>query len=251
MTLKTRAARGPFSLLARFSLSWVRGLIPSMGNVLGRRQKIDDTVQDRLNPLVLQGRAAVDRYALEGQGGLPDGGDKIPVGDLLPRQVPVRHVVVQLGEGLDEGFTPLVRLVPEFGRDVPIAHRASERSVVPENQFLSQEVHRPDVFPVPETGDLDDERGGVEALPHHVDGAEIFGAHAIHLVDEGDLGNPVLVRLVPDRFRLGFHAAHGVEDDDGAVENPEGPFHLDGEIHVARRVYDVYFVIFPLAGRHG
>ena len=52
-------------------------------------------------------------------------------------------------------------------------------------------------------------------------------------------GTLVLVGLAPDRLGLGLDAGHGVEHGHGAVEHPQRPLHLDGEVHVARRVDDV------------
>lgn len=42
-------------------------------------------------------------------------------------------------------------------------------------------------------------------------------------------------------------ASTPAEDEDGPVEDAEGPLHLDREIDVTRRVNDVDLAIFPLA----
>ena len=73
----------------------------------------------------------------------------------------------------------------------------------------------------------------------------------VQLVDVGDAGNVVAVRLVPDRFRLRLHSAHGAENGHRAVQHAQGALHLGGEIHVPRGVDDVDLVVAPVAGGCG
>src|SRR4030067_996346 len=68
------------------------------------------------------------------------------------------------------------------------------------------------------------------------------------VVNRGGARNAVFARLPPSRFRLGLPPAHGAEHRDAAVENAEGTLHLDGEVHVPRRVDDVDPVFPPEAG---
>ena len=49
----------------------------------------------------------------------------------------------------------------------------------------------------------------------------------------------VLVRLAPDGLALRLHPGHAIEDSDGPVEDAQGAFHLQGEVHVAGGVHDV------------
>ena len=83
------------------------------------------------------------------------------------------------------------------------------------------------------------------------DAAEEVGAGAVELVDEAHARNAVLVGLTPHRLGLGLDAGDTVVDGDGAVENPQRPFDLDGEVDVAGRVDDVDRVVFPGALRGG
>ncbi len=46
--------------------------------------------------------------------------------------------------------------------------------------------------------------------------------------------------LPPDRDRLRLHTGGGVQHDHGAVQHAKAPLHLDGEVHVAWRVDQVY-----------
>src|ERR1019366_3832343 len=77
------------------------------------------------------------------------------------------------------------------------------------------------------------------------------GADPVHLVDEGDARDAVLVGLAPDGLRLGLHAGDGVEHGDGAVEHAEGALDLGGEIHVSWRINNIYTLLDPLPGPAG
>ena len=81
-----------------------------------------------------------------------------------------------------------------------------------------------------------------------VDGAMKVGAHAVHLVHVADAGDIVAVRLPPNGLGLRLDSRNGVEHDHAAIEDAQAALHLSGEVHVARRVDDVYGVVFPGAG---
>src|SRR5690606_19062623 len=87
--------------------------------------------------------------------------------------------------------------------------------------------------------DLD--RVGIRAQPvaDHADDTLEVRADAVHLVDERDARDLVLVRLPPDRLGLRLDATHGTEDRNRTIENPERALHLDGEVYVPRSVDDV------------
>src|SRR5690606_9070663 len=77
------------------------------------------------------------------------------------------------------------------------------------------------------------------------------GADAVHLVDEGDARNSVLVGLAPDGLGLGLDAGDRVEDGNGAVEDAQRTLDLNREVDVPGRVDDVDPMALPLAGRRG
>ena len=90
-----------------------------------------------------------------------------------------------------------------------------------------------------------------EAVLHHRDDVHEVGAGAVHLVDVGDAGDAVGVRLTPDRLGLRLDPADRAEDRAGAVQDAQGPLDLDGEVDVAGRVDDLDAVVLPEAGRRG
>ena len=91
----------------------------------------------------------------------------------------------------------------------------------------------------------------VQAVPDHLDALVEVGAGPVHLVDEADPGDLVLVGLAPHRLGLGLDPGHGVEHGHRAVEHPQGALHLDGEVDVARGVDDVDHRVPPHAGGGG
>ena len=61
-------------------------------------------------------------------------------------------------------------------------------------------------------------------------------------------GHVVLVGLPPDLLGLRLHAFLAVEHGNGAIEDAQRAFHLDGEVDVAGGVDDVDLVVVPEAG---
>ena len=66
------------------------------------------------------------------------------------------------------------------------------------------------------------------------DGEVEVRAELVHLVDEADARDVVLVGLTPDGLRLGLDALLAVEHGDGTVEDAQRALDLDREVHVAR-----------------
>ena len=101
----------------------------------------------------------------------------------------------------------------------------------------------------PAHGHLHGHRPSAQLILHHAKDAVEVGSDPVHLVDKGDARDVVLVGLPPDRFRLGLHAANATEYGDGAIQNSQRTFHLDGEVNMARGVDDVDLVLLPEARR--
>ena len=100
-------------------------------------------------------------------------------------------------------------------------------------------------------GQLDRQRVGAEALLDGAHGEVEVRADLVHLVDEADARDVVLVGLTPDLLGLRLDALLAVEDGDGAVEHAQAALHLDGEVDVPGGVDDVDLVAVPEAGGGG
>src|SRR5688572_5900016 len=94
-----------------------------------------------------------------------------------------------------------------------------------------------------------------EPLANHAHAALEVRADPVHLVREDEPGHAVAVRLAPHGLGLRLYAGHGIEQRHGTVEHAQGTLHLDGEVHVPRRVDDVDAVLdvvpLPEAGGRG
>ena len=67
----------------------------------------------------------------------------------------------------------------------------------------------------------------------------------VHLVDKGQPRDMIAVGLAPDRFGLGFHAGHGIENRYRPIQDPKAPFHFHGEIHMPGGIDDIDPMILP------
>ena len=70
-----------------------------------------------------------------------------------------------------------------------------------------------------------------------------IGAGPVALVDKGDAGNLVPGHLPVNRDGLRLHPAHRAEDQHRAVENPQSPLNLDGEVNMARGIDNIDIMI--------
>ena len=174
-------------------------------------------------------------------------------GDLLAGEELLEQRVVGLGDGLEEGLAVLLGLLDEVGGDLLDGVLGAHLDVTLRVAAPGECTHLDEVDDAFERGlgadrQLEDQRLGAEALHDGVDGEVEVGAELVHLVDEADARDVVLVGLAPDGLGLGLDALLAVEDGDRAVEDAERALHLDREVHVARGVDDVDLVLVPETG---
>src|SRR6267143_44921 len=215
-----------------------------------RRQVVDDRVEQGLDTLVLERRAADHREELQRDRAPADGRADLVGADRLAADVLDEEVLVHLSERLDHLLPILLRLVAQVRGDLDLPVLLAERLVVlvPDERRLVDEVYEPAVLVLTAHRDLERYRMGPEPFPQHVQALEVVGADPVHLVDVDEPRHAVLVRLTPDGLGLGLDTRHRVEDRDRAVEDAERALHLDGEVHVAGRVDDVDPTVPPEAG---
>ena len=75
---------------------------------------------------------------------------------------------------------------------------------------------------------------GREPRAHLLHGPLRIHADAVHLVDEHDPRNPVLVRLPPNRLGLGLDSTDSAKEHHRSVQDPQRPLDLGREINVSR-----------------
>ena len=207
-------------------------------NVQGRGQIVHHGVQQLLDALVPVGRAAGDGNQLVGHGGLPDGGPDAVLGDVPALQVVLHNAVVEHGDGVQQFLVVLPGQLFQVRRDGFHPHIGAQVVIVDVGVHLHQVDDAPEGILFPD-GELDRHGVALQAVLDHVQHVEEVRAHDVHLVDVNHAGNMVGVGLPPDSFGLGLHAALGAQDGNTAVQHPQRPLHLYGEVHVARGVDDV------------
>jgi hypothetical protein len=219
------------------------------GHVERARQVVDHRVEQRLDALVLEGRAEDDRRQRVGErAGAKRALDHLGRDERLVGQVGLRQLVVVLGDRVDQEVVVLLRLLGELGRDLPDRELLAQVVLIGDRVHLD-EVDDAAVVLLLADRELDRDRVGAELVDHRLDRGEEVGAGAVHLVDERDPRHLVLVRLAPDGLGLRLDAGHGVEDGDRAVEHAQAPLHLDRKVHVPGRIDNVDPMVAPLRGR--
>ena len=225
-----------------FLLELVVALVDDIGRV---GQKVHDRVEQELNALVLDRRAAHDRRHLQREGGAANGRSEILGGDRLLVEELLGEHVVDVGHLVDDVVASFGGLFGEFGRDRLLPHGLAVVAVEIEG-LADDRVDDPLERRLRADRDLELDRVVPELLLEHVGDALVIGARVVHLVDEGDARHAVALHLPVDRDRLALDALARVEHQDRAVEHAKGPLDLDREVDVPWRVDDVDVVRLEL-----
>ena len=210
-------------------------------DVFRARQEVDDCIEHRLHALILERGTAGHREGLTGDGELADRGTDLFLGHFAGLEVLLEQLLVGFCARVEQLGAVLFRLVLEVIRDVDGVVVGTEivLDVVPDVCLHTDQVDDAGEVILSTDRQLDDERLDAELVLDGLHGVVEICAELIHLVDEADTRNRVLVSLTPHGFGLRFHAFLAVEDGDGAIEHAQGALHLSGEVHVARGVDDV------------
>ena len=225
------------------------------GHVERRREVVHDRVEHRLHAAVLERRAAEHGVDLRVDGQLADGGLDLGDREGLAAEVLLEQVLVRFGDGLEQDLAVLRDDLGHVGRDlldvVLGAHGHVALGVArPDQRAHLDQVDDADEVVLDADRQLQHERLGLELVDDRVDREVEVGAELVHLVDEADARDVVLVGLTPDGLGLGLDALLAVEDGDRAIEHAKRALDLDREVDVAGGVDDVDLVLVPEA-RHG
>ena len=218
------------------------------GDVHRARQEVHDRVEHRLHALVLERAAAQHRGDRAGDGGPPDRRRRSCSSS---GSVPSRYSSI-----ISSSFSEMVSTIRS--RHSRAASRWS-CGIGDDVVGVALALGLPEQGPHPDQVDdaaevgldaprqLDHQRGGAEPVRDHLDAAVELRADPVHLVHEADPRHAVPVGLPPHGLGLRLDAGHAVEHGHGAVEHPQRPLHLDGEVHVPGSVDQVDRVITPVA----
>jgi hypothetical protein len=122
---------------------------------------------------------------------------------------------------------------------------------IPDNAFGPDKVNHSDKPVFRTDGDLYDQGMGSKTLSHHLHRPKEIRPNPIHLVDEGHLGNPIFICLVPYGLGLGFHAFDGAEDRNGPIQHTQRTFHFNREIDMTGSINNMNGVPLPFDRRDG
>ena len=228
----------------------------ALGNIerfvdhLGRTRKVArHRVEQRLHRLVLVCRTEKDRRQIEGDRSLADRlMDQFGSDPVLENRL---HELVGIHrDGVEHLRALLFRL---------LAKRLGNFLHAPDIPIGTVEIVRlhfdeiDDAFVVGFEADRNLHHDGVvlELLAQLCGDAKRVRAGPVGLVDEGEPRDVVAAHLPVDGHRLRLHAGDRAQHQNRAVENPQRPFDLDREVHVARSVDDVDEVVVPLAVSRG
>ncbi len=209
------------------------------------RQVLDDGVKQKLDALVLEGGAEQDRRDLVGERAGADGAaDHLGRHRRLVLDVGREHLVVEVRDRVDQLVVILLRLLEELRRDLDGLELLAEIVLVEHGLHLDEVDDAREVV-LGADRDLERHRVRAEPVAHRLHGGEVVRAGAVHLVDERDARNLVLVRLPPDRLGLRLDARDGVEDGNCTVEDAQAALDLDRKVHMAGRIDDVDPIVPP------
>src|SRR4051794_37156119 len=243
-----RVVVGGPGLLARLVLALDLDGAGDGRHVDGARQVVEHGVEQRLDALVLERRAAEDRGHLEVERRLADRGLELVDRDLDLFEDELDELVVVVGDLVEQVLARRGGAVGVLVRDVDDVELLAELVLV-DDRLHPDEVDDADEVGLRPDGELDRHGMRREAVDHRLDGLVEVRADPVHLVDERDARDVVLVGLAPDGLGLRLDAGDRVEQRDRAVEHAQRALDLDGEVDVAGRVDDVDAVVVPLARR--
>src|SRR6202789_112439 len=217
----------------------------------GRRQIVDDRVEQRLYTLVLEGRAAEDRHKRNLLHGLADAAFQgVNVG-LLPIEVGAHDIIVHLDRSFDQDMTVLFRLCPEVGRNLFVMIFGAKPLVLPDDRLHAQKIDDAPEVRLGTDRHLDTDGTATDLGVDLFDATGKVSADLVHLVDEHDARHVVFVGLTPDGLGLRLNALIAVEHAYRAVEHAQAALDFDGEVDVAGRVDDVETLVMPESGGRG
>ena len=238
-------ARPALGLLAVVNLAHHRRQIER------RRQILHHRVEHRLHALVAKGRAHDDRYHFDLERRRANRRLELRRLRRLALEIQLHDRIVMVRQRLDHLVAIRLGLLRQLGRNRLFAIIRTQAIVVPDQRALLDQIDYAGEFLLGADRNLQQQRLGLQLVADLVRHALELGAHAVHLVDERDARNAILVGLPPDRLRLRLDSAHRAKNRDRAVQHAQTALDFDREVDVAGRIDNIDPMVAPEAGGRG
>mmetsp|Transcript_13797 Transcript_13797/g.29364 ORF Transcript_13797/g.29364 Transcript_13797/m.29364 type:complete len:399 (-) Transcript_13797:249-1445(-) len=229
-------------------------------NLNGTGEVVDNSIQKRLDTLVLKGGSSEHWNETEVEGSLPQ---QLLEGvhiRLISLQVFHKSILVLLNSQLHQLLPPLRSLRLEFIVHQRLVIALIKRNLfktstqilsLPDNGLHGHKINDSQEITLRSNRQLEHGRGSAQHLHNSINAEVEVGSSPVHLIQETHAGDLVLISLTPDSLRLRLHSSNTIENSDSSIKNTKGTLNLQGEINVTGGVNDVDAVIIPCAGGGG
>ncbi len=145
-------------------------------------------------------------------------------------------------------MTSLVGLFDQLGGNLFDRVLRTHRLIVPVNRLHGDEIDDAKKFGFGTDLNIDRNSARTQTINDGRGRIDSIRTGLVHLIDEANAGNLVLVSLTPDSLRLRLNAGDRIEAGNRTVEDTKRSLNLSGEVHVAWGVDDIDADVLPGAG---
>ena len=170
-------------------------------NIQRRRHVIHNRIQELLHAFVFIGSAAGDGDHFHRHGGLPYGSADFVRGHVFSRQIEFHDLIVEIGHGLQELITVLLREFTHVLGNFLNMHVLAEVIVIDIGVHIHQIDDTLECF-LTADGELNGHCVALQSVMYHIQHMIEIRAHDVHLVHIDHAGNMIVIRLPPDSFGL-------------------------------------------------
>ena len=224
-----------------------------IGNIQRGRQVLDHSIQHGLNTTVLECGTTEHGECLAVDSQLTDTSLELINRELFTFEVLLHEFLAGLSNSLYQLCAVLFGLSLQVSGDlssfVLCAHGHVALGVAGPYVCLHfEQVNHADEVALSADRQLHNERLCAQAIDNSLNGEVEVRTHLVHLVNEADAGNVVLISLTPHGLRLRLNTFLTVKYRYSAVKHAQRTLHLNGEVNVTGGVDNIDLVVFPEAG---
>ena len=163
----------------------------------------------------------------------------------------LKQLVVEFGNRFDHLLAIDLRLFEQVCRNFDHVELRAQRFIAPDHGLHLDQIDNALELIFRAHRNLNRYRTRAQTVDNRIDGMKEVRAYAVHLVDEANARDRILVRLPPYRFRLRLHTGDRIEHRYRAIQHTQRTLDFSREVDVPGRVDDVDLHVFPGSGRRG